>query len=796
VGGFPGAEHQFGQRRVFPRTTGARRRYPRLASLCRSALCGTLGLLALGSIAWGEGTEDFPALQFRLNDTLLDVYAGTEIPPESAPARGLTDLRAELKSDAARRVLDTAIQQMAGAPIARQIGMARGILQHVAALEMLQRQTAGKIDEARDWRSLIALPKYANAVDGALLLQQPPEKARQPEISQVLTREYFTWQVMRTRQLLDYFEAGSANGEATDAFIDAASAEVVALASFPVELLQAAGLPATVSQIPPRPAMVAPFDSDASRNALAEWRNSVEGTLPNLLKPEDVTRLERLLVRFVKLVPKEYRNGVNNGHIIIPLEYREARQFTEQAQALINELAPVWRRDRTEAFNQFHQPLHEALEGLSQRIHHIAPPEAVEESAKNAVSVLEDKFQLSSRRAGAKSDVIEETALEVRTALIDSLAAAKADQWEEAESLRLDAYTSFDSEIEARVLPRNYELGSRTERSFLDGSSNEPGIKALLDRRAPIEELTDGYERTLNDLDESVSLLRVSVSPATISFTAFSIVAREGLEAVIVLAALLAGLRGSQNQGTRRWISSGAWLALVASAITFWLSKTLIQSLSRYGEKLEAVVSILAVGILLMVTNWVFHKFYWVGWNAKLRSLSKDAQQTESARWEWLALLGVGFLTVYREGFETTLFMQSLILEGSTWPVVIGVLAAAAFIGIVGFSIFIFGAKLPFRKLLVVTGVLVVSIMVTFLGSTTRLFQTVGWLPIHPVPSLNFPAWAGLWFGLYPSWEGLLIPPLALVYVGGAWLWVRFQSRRAGPPAPQVMEKPVPSLAA
>jgi high-affinity iron transporter len=140
--------------------------------------------------------------------------------------------------------------------------------------------------------------------------------------------------------------------------------------------------------------------------------------------------------------------------------------------------------------------------------------------------------------------------------------------------------------------------------------------------------------------------------------------------------------------------------------------------------------------------------------------------------------------------------MQSLILEGSTWPVAIGVIAAAAFIGIVGFSIFIFGAKLPFRKLLVVTGVLVVSIMVTFLGSTTRLFQTVGWLPIHPVPSLNFPAWAGLWFGLYPSWEGLLIPPLALVYVGGAWLWVRFQSRRAGPPAPQVMEKPVPSLAA
>jgi high-affinity iron transporter len=199
---------------------------------------------------------------------------------------------------------------------------------------------------------------------------------------------------------------------------------------------------------------------------------------------------------------------------------------------------------------------------------------------------------------------------------------------------------------------------------------------------------------------------------------------------------------------------------------------------------------VLAVIILLMVTNWVFHKFYWVGWNARLRSLSKASQAGASDRWEWLALLGVGFLTVYREGFETTLFMQSLLLEGSVWPVVIGVLAGAVFITTIGLAIFKFGGKLPYRKLLVVTGVLVVSIMVTFFGSTVRLFQTVGWLPIHPIPLLNIPSWAGLWLGLYPSWEGMLIPPLALVYVAGAWLWVKFTSRGAVlPPEEPAKEK-------
>jgi len=233
---------------------------------------------------------------------------------------------------------------------------------------------------------------------------------------------------------------------------------------------------------------------------------------------------------------------------------------------------------------------------------------------------------------------------------------------------------------------------------------------------------------------------------------------------------------------------------LVASGLTFWLSQTIVQSLMRFGEKLEAIVSVLAIIILLMVTNWVFHKMYWVGWNARLRGLSKDAQQVRAPGWELFALLGVGFLTVYREGFETTIFMQSLILEGSTASVLLGVAAGFAFIATIGMLIFLFGAKLPYRKLLVMTGVLVVSIMVTFFGSGVRLFQTVGWLPVHPIPGFDLPNWVGTWLGLYPSWEGLLIPPLAFVYVGGAWLYTKITARNAqakyGVAAPPVQEIP------
>ena len=182
----------------------------------------------------------------------------------------------------------------------------------------------------------------------------------------------------------------------------------------------------------------------------------------------------------------------------------------------------------------------------------------------------------------------------------------EAGQWETAEALRLDAYTAFDSEIEPRVLPRNPDLGRRAERSFLDGEESAPGIKLALDRHAPMEEIQAAYERCLNLLDQSMEMLKVAVSPGTIAATAFGIVTREGLEAVVILAALLAGLRGPEQSQTRKGIAIGAWLALLATVVTFWLSRTIITSLIQYGERLEAVVSILAVGILLIVTNCGF----------------------------------------------------------------------------------------------------------------------------------------------------------------------------------------------
>jgi high-affinity iron transporter len=746
---------------------------------------------AITKLARADVSSTFEATQSQIEELLLDSL-GNRLDAQDWAALEQTEatFATVLQSSAARALWTSTVDSTRGAEpggaaaLAEFCGKFAAVLQHVAALEMLDRQRHGDIAGAQSWRAVIALPKHANAVEGALALQRMGNnKLQQDAVSALLAREYVAWEATRVRERVDGLKRAASAGRANEELVIARIAEISTLANFPAELCALAQVPATAQGLPESRQLVALAtkpDWPAFLQRFSEWQTRLESELPNLLTPQEIERHGRLLVKLVRLVPKEYHNGVRDGQIVVPLEYREAKDFIVQAQQLVSELSGAWRQSKANAFEKYSAPLIAKMEATERLILAKADPSEVERAAKEIEDILVSRFGLSVQRAGSGKGVVEESALEVRTGLKNSLAAAQAGRWSEAESLRVDAYTTFDTELEKRVLPRDPELGLRAERSFLDGQDDQPGIKALFDQRKKGPELEAAFARTLTAVDQCVALLKVNLSPATVIYTVLSISAREGLEAVVVLAALLAGMRGPEHRYTRRRIVTGAWLALAATALTFWISRTVIQSLSRYGEKLESVISVLAVLVLLMVTNWVFHKVYWVGWNAKLRKLSKSGEPGAESRLEWLSLVTVGFLTIYREGFETTLFLQSLILESGMKWVLIGIACGAVMVAATGVLIFVIGARLPYRKLLVFTGVLVVTILVTFLGSTVRLFQTVGWLPIHPIPGLHLPTWAGFWLGFYPSVEGMVIPLLGFAYVIGAWLFVKVQAARRG----------------
>ncbi len=242
-------------------------------------------------------------------------------------------------------------------------------------------------------------------------------------------------------------------------------------------------------------------------------------------------------------------------------------------------------------------------------------------------------------------------------------------------------------------------------------------------------------------LDAAQNALSGPTSPFAVATNAAIIVFREGLEAVIILAALMASLVGGDRL-YRRPMALGVLLAFVATAATWWVAQQVITSFARYGERLEAVVSLIAIAVLLVITNWFFHRVYWKEWMAKFHT-RKKALLGGIAVGQMAGFMALGFTSVYREGFETVLFLQALVLESDVWLVLQGVFLGLAGVLVIGFMTFRLQSRLPYKRLLVATGVLIGAVLLMMVGNTAHALQIVGWLPLHPIRVLTLAVLAG-----------------------------------------------------
>jgi high-affinity iron transporter len=168
-----------------------------------------------------------------------------------------------------------------------------------------------------------------------------------------------------------------------------------------------------------------------------------------------------------------------------------------------------------------------------------------------------------------------------------------------------------------------------------------------------------------------------------------------------------------------------------------------------------------------------------------------------------VGLVALGFTSVYREGFETVLFLQNLQVQNGTGTVLEGVGLGMAGTAIVGLAVFWLHQRLPYRRMLIATGVLVGMVLVVMIGGTALTFQDLGWLPRHPTP-FELPGWMGAWLEMYSYWETLAAQALAVVFVVGSYLAaehvkVRRLVRRGERPAQRAeappAEMPAPEVA-
>ncbi|HEY8000855.1 MAG: FTR1 family protein [Vicinamibacteria bacterium] len=256
-------------------------------------------------------------------------------------------------------------------------------------------------------------------------------------------------------------------------------------------------------------------------------------------------------------------------------------------------------------------------------------------------------------------------------------------------------------------------------------------------------------------------------SHATVVFNSGMIVFREGLEAVLIFAAVSASLLGA-NRSKRKPMAGGAAIAFIATIATWFVVQALLDVASPLGPKLEAITGFIAIVVLLVVLNWFVHKVYWSEWIGRHhRQRRKVLARTGIAAVLGLVLLG--FTSVYREGFEVVLFLQNLQLQSGTATVLEGVAIGLAATAVVGVLTFWLHHKLPYRKMLILTGVMVAIVLVVMIGGTALSFAELGWIGMHPTP-FAVPEWMGSWFEIYPYWETIGAQVLAALLVVGSYL--------------------------
>ena len=275
--------------------------------------------------------------------------------------------------------------------------------------------------------------------------------------------------------------------------------------------------------------------------------------------------------------------------------------------------------------------------------------------------------------------------------------------------------------------------------------------------------------------------MRPNTSPTVAFLDIGVLVFREGLECILVLAAITASMTGAK-QTHRRPVAIGAGVAFGATLITWFIAVGIVGSLMDNvpALDLQAATGLLAVIVLLVIMNWFFHKIYWGGWirahNRRRKSLlSQPLAKKNGHSRLWWGLVLLGFTSLYREGFEVVLFLQSYNLRLGGGVVLKGALLGLLLSGMVAVLTFVLQQRLPYRKMLVTTGVLLGVVLLVMVGEQAQEMQLAHWISRTDIPWLvdAVPAWLGMWFAVFPTYETLLAQALAAILVVGSYYAAR-----------------------
>jgi high-affinity iron transporter len=355
-----------------------------------------------------------------------------------------------------------------------------------------------------------------------------------------------------------------------------------------------------------------------------------------------------------------------------------------------------------------------------------------------------------------------------RTLLGEASALYAKGENERAYQKAIEAYLDGFEMAEPALFAKDASLGRSLEAQFTQfRNSIRQGI--------PNEEIQKQRLEIEAKLDQAAEMLASSddFSGYYAFLNSALIILREGLEAALILAAIIAMLRVMGAPHAVRYVHFGWILALVAGVVTWLAAQTVLTFSGQHRESMEGFISIFAAVALFYVGYWLHTRSEAKRWQAFIQNKVQDILSSKSI----FGLVGISFFAVYREAFEVVLFYQALWLQNeNSHKAILGGFGAGVVVLLAAtFAIFKLGLRMPLKYFFGATGTLLYVMAFIFAGTGINQLQAAGWIPATP---LNFPPAVPL-FGIYPTLETLAAQGLLLCVFIATSLWMALERRKA-----------------
>ena len=374
----------------------------------------------------------------------------------------------------------------------------------------------------------------------------------------------------------------------------------------------------------------------------------------------------------------------------------------------------------------------------------------------------------------------------VRAQIDSAFDLAQSGRHDAASNKAFDAYMTFE-QVERSVRARNPAIARELESAFA-------ALRARAAGGATSAELATIRRDLAGKLENAERTVADRLSPLNLFTQSFILLVREGLEAILIVGALMTFLVKTGASHRRRDIHIGVGAAVGASLLTAVALETIFQLTPAKREAVEGLTMVVATVVLFYVSYWLLSKMEVVKWNHFVKSKVQEAVTSGSS----LALASAAFLAVYREGFETVLFYKALFLSGGSGGTVVPVVAGIALGAVVLVAVYVainrFGVRLPLKPFFGFTSAFLYYMAFVFAGQGVAELQEGGLVPTTVLPwaeAIRVPS-----LGIYATLETLAAQGILLLLLLLALVWNFVVEPRRLRVTSVMVPEPVPAAAA